>query len=353
MIKKLIGKGLIIIIILILILAVLNPIFILKGGYSSKMSQGVYEHTGGSYDMLLLGSSHMNSSINPNILWKQYGITSFNYGTGGQPIDVTYYLLKEILKNHDNPNLIVVIDLYYLGLTGEFGEEQYIRYVLDSMKFSKNKIEAIMNCTPREHWLYYLFPIMKYHDRWKELSKTDFNFDTKESYYKKGFAAGLEVYGKDNLSQPTTETAELPPKSEEYLKKIINLARKEGFKLVFTNAPHDYTSTTGIESWHKEPAKMFNKIAEIAKSYDIYFVDFNKISNEIDFDFKSDMFNNGHLNIGGSNKVSLYFGKFLQENFSLIDHRKDVNYADWDSDYLYYTKAEAEAEAEAEATGPY
>ncbi len=75
----------------------------------------------------------MNGSINPNILWNEHGITSFNYGTGGQPIDVTYYLLKEILKKQDNP--IVVIDLYYLGLTDEFGKDEYIRYVLDNMKF--------------------------------------------------------------------------------------------------------------------------------------------------------------------------------------------------------------------------
>ena len=57
----------------------------------------------------------MNGLINPNILWKNHGITSFNYGTGGQPIDVAYYLLKEFLKEHSSP--IVVIEVYYLGLT--------------------------------------------------------------------------------------------------------------------------------------------------------------------------------------------------------------------------------------------
>ena len=343
MVKKFFIRSSIFIIILISILSVLNPIFILKGGYTSKIAQGVYEHTGKSYDILLLGSSHMNSSINPNVLWNKYGITSFNYGTGGQPIDVTYYLLKEILKNHDNRNIIVVIDLYYLGLTEEFGEEEYIRYVLDSMKFSKNKLEAIMSCTPRDQWIYYLFPIMKYHDRWKELSKTDFNFDTKESYYKKGFAAGQEVYGKKNLSEFTTETAEIPPKSAEYLSKIIELSQKAGFKLLFINAPHDYTSTAGMKSWHNEPAKMFNKVTEIAQYNDIPFINFNNIYNELDFDFKSDMFNNGHMNIWGSNKVSTYFGKFLEENYALIDHRKDESYADWNSDYLYYEKAESAA----------
>ena len=37
--------------------------------------------------------------------------------------------------------------------------------------------------------------------------------------------------------------ANLPPKSEEYLNKIINLSKKEGFKLIFTTTPYDYNGT--------------------------------------------------------------------------------------------------------------
>ena len=117
----------------------------------------------------------MNSGINPNILWNQYGITSFNYATGGQPIDVTYYVLKEVLKVHKNP--IVVVDLYYLGFTDEFGDEGYVRNALDNLKFSTNKVDAIINCTPLKQWINYFFPIFKYHDRWKELTENDFEFD--------------------------------------------------------------------------------------------------------------------------------------------------------------------------------
>lgn len=116
-----------------LIISIITPVFIIKTGHREKLIEGLYKHEENSYDVVLLGSSHMNGSINPNILWNEHGITSFNYGTGGQPIDVTYYLLKEILKKQDNP--IVVIDLYYLGLTDEFGKDEYIRYVLDNMKF--------------------------------------------------------------------------------------------------------------------------------------------------------------------------------------------------------------------------
>lgn len=341
MAKKIILKGSVFIIILMMIISMLNSIFVLKVSHRSKIFQGAYEDRG-EYDVVLMGSSHMDSSINPNVLWNQYGITSFNYGTGGQPIDVTYYLLKDVLKKHKNP--IVVLDLYYLGLTEQFGQEAYIRYVLDNMKFSVNKIEAIVNSTPKNQWLSYLFPLIKYHNRWKELEEKDFNYDTSTTYYQKGFGAGREVYGKDTLSDiKETKTAELPAKTQEYLYKIIELSKKEGFKLVFTNAPHDYKSTANMDTWHKEPAQMFNKVAEIAKENNIPFINYNNLFDEIGFDFKNDMYNEGHMNIWGSNKVSTHFAKFLKENYDLEDHRNDEKYANWEKEYAKYLKVEAAA----------
>lgn len=341
MAKKIVLKGSIFVIILTMVISILNSIFVLKVSHRSKIFQGVYEDRD-TYDVVLMGSSHMNSSINPNVLWNEYGITSFNYGTGGQPIDVTYYLLKEVLKKHKNP--IVVVDLYYLGLAEEFGQEGYIRYVLDNMKFSINKIEAVVNSTPKDQWLSYLMPIIKYHNRWKELEKKDFKYDTSTTYYQKGFGAGREVYGKDTLSDvKETKTAELPPKTQEYLYKIIELSQEEGFKLIFTNAPHDYTSTANMDTWHKEPAQMFNKVAEIAKENNIPFINYNNLFDEMGFDFKDDMYNEGHMNIWGSNKVSTHFGRFLKENYDLEDHRNDEKYANWKEDYAQYLQVEAAA----------
>jgi len=340
MVKKAFVKGSIFIIILFLITVTLNSLFVIKTNHRAKLTEGLYTNTGDAFDVVLLGSSHMDALINPNTLWKQYGITSFDFATGGQPIDVTYYLLKEVLKNHKNP--IVVVDLYYLGSTDKFGNEGYVRTALDNIKLSLNKVDAIINCTPRKQWLNYLFPIFKYHDRWKELTQRDYNFDTSEIYYKKGFGASHDLYGKENTSNSsTTEMANLPPKTEEYLNKIIDLSKKEGFKLIFTNAPHDYNQTSGSKVWTNQPAKMFNKVAEISKNNNIPFINYNKMIDELDFNFKTDMVNIGHLNINGSNKVTLNFGKYLIENYGLVDHRNDEKYKNWNSDYILNSHAEA------------
>lgn len=342
MLKKVFFKGSIFIIILLLIVSELTSIFILKTNHREKLLQGLYDNVSDPMDVVLLGSSHMNSGINPNVLWNQYGITSFNYATGGQPIDVTYYLLKEVLKTHKNP--IVVVDLYYLGLTNKFGDDGYVSNVLDNLKFSTNKINAIINSTPIKQWPSYFFPIFKYHGRYKELTENDFDFDPVISYYQKGFDAGLDYYEKENTSDPlTSEISDIPPKSEKYLNKIITLSKEQGFKLIFTNTPQDYNETKGSSSWVKDPAKMFNKIAEISKNNNIPFINYPNMINELEFDFKTDMFNAGHLNISGSNKVTLNFGKFLKENYALVDHRNDVGYKEWNSDYIYYTHMESQA----------
>ena len=337
LIKKGILKASIFTIILVFIMSCLNSLFILKTGYRSNLYQGLYANTGDKYDVVLLGSSHMHAAISPNLLWNDYGITSFNYATAGEPIDVTYYLLKEVLKKQENP--IVVVDLYYLGLTQEYGEGGYISHVIDNMKLSKNKIDAILACTPKNERQEYLIPFIKYHYRWRDLTKLDVMFDKLNNYYEKGFSVGRDRYGKNNKSNVYAQgVEELPPKSEEYLYKIINLSKEKGFKLIFTNAPYDDTSTKGKSNWHEAPGKMFNKVDEICKENNVEFINYNKKFDKIGFDFKSDMYNSGHLNIKGSDKVTKYLGGFLKDKYGLKDHGDDKNYEQWNKDYIRYTK---------------
>lgn len=312
----------------------------LKLEHRRKLYQGFYKTTEAPFDVVLLGSSHMHSGINPNVLWNKYGITSFNYGTGGQPVNVTYYLLKELLKKHTNP--IVVVDLYYLGYTETYGKSGYIRYVLDSMKTSINKIEAVINTTPKSYWATYLFPFLRFHTRWKELNQEDFYYDYEKNYYTKGFSATQDMYGKDNKSDPfVTGKAELPPESKEYLMKIIELSKQEGFKLIFINSPYDSSVTDAMPSWIKDSTKMFNTVSDIAKENNIPFIDYNKKIDELNFDFKADMSNADHMNVWGSEKVSTLLGNYLVENYNLTDHRNDNNYNAWNNDYNYYVQEEA------------
>ena len=74
MIRKATIKGLIILTLLIAVLTALNPIFILKSEHRSTLIEGLYNHTGDSYDVVFMGGSHMNGGLDPNTLWHNYGI---------------------------------------------------------------------------------------------------------------------------------------------------------------------------------------------------------------------------------------------------------------------------------------
>lgn len=331
--KKLIRKGSLFLLLFFVILGLISPIFVYKTQHMGKLEEGLYL-SDDQYDVVFMGSSHMNGGLDPNVIWNQYGITSFNYATGGQPIDATYYLLKDVLKKHQSP--IVVLDVYYLGMTNEYGERGLVSNALDNMKFSNNKLDAVWNCTPLEDRLLYLFPVLKYHFRWSSLEPKDFGFDYSSVYYTKGFEAGTDKYGKPISEwEDTDKKIDIPDKPMEYLNKIIELSKEENFKLIFVNMPSDYSEPDQQDGWVDDCEALFNTVADIAKDNQIPFLDMYDTADEIGIDFANDMNNAGHLNLWGAYKVSSYFGEYLSQNYDLTDHRSDSTYSQWNEDYKH------------------
>ena len=333
MVKKIFRKGLLFSLILVFIFGALSPIFIYKTQHRGKLIEGLYQ-SDDSYDVVFMGSSHMNGGLDPNVIWNQQGITSFNYATGGQPIDVTYYLLKDVLKTHKNP--IVVLDVFYLGMTSEYGASGFVSNALDNMRLSTNKINAIWNTVPLSDRILHLLPTLNYHFRWSSLEAKDLSFDTKSVYYTKGFEAGINKYGKSNTSiESTGNRAVIPEKSLDYLNKIIELSKTENFDLVFANMPCDYAEADKEDDWVNDCEAMMNTINDIAQKNDIPFLDLYDKQEEIGIDFANDMNNSGHLNLWGAKKVSTYLGTYLSQNFNLTDHRADSTFAQWNEDYKH------------------
>ena len=331
MLKKIFLKCLIFLVIIGAVLSALSPVFVYKTEHRGKLIEGLYK-SNDTYDVVFMGSSHMNGGMDPNVLWKQYGITSFNYATGGQPLEVTYYLLKEVLKKHKNP--VVVLDVYYAGMTTKYGSTGFISNAVDNMRFSKNKLDAILNCTPPEEWINYFFPVLKYHFRWQTLEKKDFSFDTSSVYYAKGFSAGTNKYGKNDMTLDYTDKrTDIPEESLEYLNKFVELSKKEGFKLILVNMPCDYTESNKEDGWVDDCEALMNTIGDYAANNGVQFIDLCDKMNEIGIDFANDMNNSGHLNVWGAYKTSTYFGNYLKQNYNLKDYRSDSDYSSWNDDY--------------------
>ena len=333
MYRKIAGKIIVLFAVLVCLFAALSPVFIYKTPHRAKLVQGLYD-SGDEYDVLLIGSSHMNGGLDPNVLWKQYGITSFNYATGGQTLDVSYYLLREALKKH-HPD-VVAVDTFYSAMTSPYGESGLVSNALDNMKWSANKVQATFHCVPPQEWIFYFLPALKYHFRWSTLDPKDYSyFDMSSYYYMKGYMSGTNRWGKSDASYVSTQKqAEIPQKSLQYLEKIIDLSREEGFSLIFLNFPADYSEYDAKNGWVDDCEALFNSVASYAEKKGVPFLDYCDKMDEIGLDFPNDMNNATHLNQWGACKLSSDFGSYLKEHYHLADHRSDPAYAQWDRDYL-------------------
>ena len=67
----------------------------------------MYKLEKNSVDVMFYGSSHCNYTINNAILWKDYGIASYDMVGGGQNLGSTYYYMEETLKTQ-KPALMAV-----------------------------------------------------------------------------------------------------------------------------------------------------------------------------------------------------------------------------------------------------
>jgi hypothetical protein len=133
-----------------------------------------------NHEVIFIGDCEVFSNISPVTLWENYGITSYIRGSAQQLIWQSYYLLEETLK-YEKPDVVVynVLAMKY----NEPQKEAYNRLTLDGMKLSKSKIGAIKaSMMEEEDLITYLFPLLRYHSRWSELTTEDFQYILKKGY---------------------------------------------------------------------------------------------------------------------------------------------------------------------------
>ncbi len=282
--------------------------------------KGFYQMTDNSIDVLFLGSSHAASGFNPQEIYNNYGIRSYNLGCEEQNILVSYYWLKEALKSQ-KPK-VVVLDTYML-FEYDYREplntsEPCTRMAIDAMKWSKVKyeaIKAICDNDKQQNFNSYIFKNIRFHNRWMNLTEQDFTYRQIEKHYElKGFVPLNNIC--DNISldyQPYLDydllDYETPvPLMNEYLTKINDLCAENDIKLMLVKTPSAEWSTS-----------KHNYVRHYANINKLDFIDFNtkEVFDKSDFVYTEDMNDDGHCNIWGSKKVSLYIANKLKEAYGV------------------------------------
>ena len=121
-----------------------------------------------SLDVIYLGSSFAYCDINPSIVYEHSGLTGYVMGGSEQPLSITYWYLREILRTQ-SPEAVVLeaTSLYFKRY------QNYTQTNIVPMPFSLNKLGAVFTAAEPELRLGLLFDLYFYHGRWQELGRAD------------------------------------------------------------------------------------------------------------------------------------------------------------------------------------
>ena len=125
----------------------------------------------------------------------------------------------------------------------------------------------------------------------------------------------------------TDKKAEIPLSTKAALDIFVKICRENAAELLFTELPSQ-------SSWNYQK---HNAVKDYADKNNIPFLDLNIGRDSFGFDWKTDTRDGGnHLNNRGARKATLFIGKYINENYSLSDHRRDEAFKGWDMDYREY-----------------
>jgi hypothetical protein len=291
-----------------------------------------------NHDVVFIGDCEVYENFSPITLWEKYGINSYIRGSAQQLIWQSYYLLEETLK-YEKPKVVVfnVLSMKY----DQPQKEAYNRMTLDGMKMSSSKLKSIKaSMLEEESLIEYLFPVLRYHSRWSELTKEDFQYlFQKDKLFHSGYYMRADV--KPVTSIPKGKKLpdyQFGDNSYYYLDRMVELCKENNIQLVLIKAPSLYPY------WYDEWEVQMEKYAE---NNDLKYINFLELIDEVGLDFDKDTYDAGlHLNVSGAEKLSDYFGKMLTETYQLKDGRNDENLKEiWqDKTKFYYTMKEEQSE---------
>lgn len=280
-----------------------------------------YEQPQNSIDVLALGSSHVFGSVNPAILWEEYGISAFDLCAAGSNTTVSYYYLKEALKTQKPKVVILGVNIVTDNIE-EFGGEVAYMWT-GGMKFSKNKINLVRDITTEDSIDVILeFPIS--HIRLDELGFKDF-LPYKGDDYHRGYKGNRIFWGniadEEIIDNYTDKIGNIPENTKEMLDKIIKLSYEYNFELILYVSP----ALRSQEEWES-----INAIEIMAIEKGIKFINCYTNNNLIKIDYALDLNDKEHVNYLGNIKTTKYIGEYLNNEYNLPDHRGDKAYETWD-----------------------
>ena len=273
-----------------------------------------YDEAGG-HDVIFIGDCEVYANFTPMEMYRQAGITAYVRGSSQQLFWQSYYVLAETFK-YETPKA-VVLNVNAMR-HGEPVSEAFNRLTIDKMKWSKEKVGIIQaSMMEEEDFWSYVFPMLRYHSRFDELTGEDFRYlFTRKNNTWNGHLVNQEINPVETLpAKRPLRDYQFAQVCYEYLDKMRQLCEENGTELILIKAPSVYPY------WYDEyDAQM----EDYAAKHGLVFYNFLDYVDEMGIDYSVDTYDAGlHLNLAGATKLSRFFADMLAENHGMEDHRND------------------------------
>ncbi|MBE6775104.1 MAG: hypothetical protein E7543_02825 [Ruminococcaceae bacterium] len=310
-----------------------------------KRINGFFDERENSLDAVFLGSSATYAFWTPPVAFAEYGITVYSFSNAAQPTFAARYLIEDARKTQ--PDALYIINISHL--LENYGN--HLHKLLVNYPNSINKLEMTdylcdMGGLSLSERMEHYFPIIRFHERWSELTKEDFK--PSEDKYKCGstytsfLSKTTDVSG---LKYDFETRAELSENDLRGLTELMDYCEQTEVKVLFVIVPQAVSD--------KERFAEQNTTADILTGRGFDVLDLRKHTEEIGLDLSADYYNAKHTNLHGSLKITDYISRYLVENYGFGDKRGQEEYSDWtEASAKYYEKiSEYLTPAESERLG--
>lgn len=254
-------------------------------------------------DIVFIGTSHQFCTIDPDLLYNEYGIESFMLATSAQTVPMSYYAAMEAieLKHPDT----IVFEISYVA--NDFRTLAGMDHCFfDGFPRCNARKEALNDLVDKDQQIYYLLPLGMFHSRWKELDEEDFmDFPVSDrgTFFNAQVFRGGEIPIQDpSVSEP------IPGEMEKYLLMLFDLCEENNVELILYAAPFNglylYDENCTADLLLRE--SMFNYTGQLCEERGIEFHNLFYELDAIGINDETDWMDSQHFNCLGQAKLTRY-----------------------------------------------
>lgn len=288
---------------------------LIKKFYTFKLTSLYNEE---QIDILFLGPSTTHHAISPMYIWNKYKIKSINTASPSQHEQISLSILKEFVKKRPK---IIVFDISILLVHQKYtiADIAYLNSIR-SLVLRYNTAKILNN--EKNYELLNAFYL--YHNRWKQLEKIDYE----NINYLKGHSALYNIISPQQ--KPNTqhiEQIEFNKYIYEYIKKLKEIAQQNNATLILISTPLPNKDA-------RNRLHLVYNFEKVADKYDLDYLNFTRLADEIGIDYNHDFLDKTHINIYGGYKVTDYLMHYINKKYKLDKHVYDEQ---WDKDFIRYS----------------